>query len=92
MADMYANNNQNGSCLLIDRFNLLISHLNSSQSDSDALRLLVTNIAKFNNKFNTADKYMRTFAKVVMRGTETQHIAQKLEILLNTEIAIKKRD
>jgi hypothetical protein len=38
MADMFANNYINGSCLLIDRFNLLIRGLDSGSVDADTLR------------------------------------------------------
>lgn len=49
---------------------------------------LVVNIAKHNNKHSYCDRYMRVFAKTLIK--EHPMMAKKLEVLLNTEIAIKK--
>jgi len=49
---------------------------------------LIVSLAKHNNKHSVCDKYMRVFARHLM---ETNNLmAKRLEVLLNTEIAIKK--
>lgn len=72
----------------MDRFIALLDGLSKTQTNAPELLTLVVNIAKHNNKHSVCDKYMRTFAKILMKRNDL--MAKKLEVLLNSEIAIKK--
>lgn len=91
VAEVMANTESHGKSLLLERLFKVMNGLDQPMYQ-DHLIGTVVDIAKFNNKFGTSDKYMRTFAKIMMQGPETQDIARKLEVLLNSEIAIKRQE
>lgn len=85
---MFVNTHTYNDCLIMDRFISLLDGLSQSQTNAPELLTLVVNIAKHNNKHSVCDKYMRSFAKILMSRNDM--MAKKLEVLLNSEIAIKK--
>jgi len=78
-------------CAVLDQFHVLLNGLDTIKPDTQAMIEIVINLAKYNNKFGLMDKYMKHFAKVLINGgQETELVARNLEILLNTEIAIRR--
>lgn len=91
-AEVYQNTKVDKQCVLLDRFAYILEGLHLGNKTSGDLIECVLHIAKFNNRLNAADKYLRYLCKILLQTPEAQSVATKLEVLLNTEIAIKKRD
>jgi hypothetical protein len=91
MAELYTNTEVAGKSPLLNQLFSIMEGLNSPRAP-DNLVDKVVQIAKFSNKFGTADKYMRQFARLMMQEPATQQICRKLEVLMNCEVAIKRQD
>lgn len=91
MAELYTNTEVNGKSALLNQLFSIMEGLNAPRAP-DNLVDKVVQIAKYSNKFGTADKYMRQFARLMMQEPETQQICRKLEVLMNCEVAIKRQD
>jgi len=89
LLDMLVNTSTaDGKCLILNRFTTLLYALKQGNTPAPEMIELVVNIAKHNNRHSVCDKYMRQFAKSLIQNDIL--LARKLEVLLNTEIAIKK--
>ena len=89
LLDMLVNTSTpDGKCMILNRFTTLLYGLKQGNTPAPEMIELVVNIAKYNNRHSVCDKYMRQFAKSLIKNDII--VARKLEVLLNTEIAIKK--
>lgn len=65
----------NKNCVLLDRFAQLLIGLHSGKETSGNLIECVLHIAKFNNRLNAADKYLRYFCKILLEQPEASKVA-----------------
>ena len=80
-----------GNCAVLQQFYKVLKGLDSTKPEKTELVNTVLSLAKYNNKFGAVDKLMKQFAKCMLEGgLQTEHIVHNLQILLNTEVAVKR--
>jgi hypothetical protein len=81
---------ERGNCAALNHFYTILQGCDTINPNKPELVQTVINLAKYNNKFGAIDGLMKQFAKVMIQGGyQTEHVAQNLEMLLNTEVAVR---